>query len=826
MGLTLQKSKNTLHITLFFLFVFGLQSLAFAQIPLQQFQPFEVSFHPDNQRNGQNFIRFNVTNQSEWQNYIRLPFSDENIRIQENQTDAPVHIGSYEGEWSLIFDLNKIDTENIFSLSLSNETGKFINNLQVSIDLIAFSATDRNMANLSAYYRLNDNSLIPVPGGHIDLNTIPESEIGYTSLSLQLTLEQIYFSESDEFSVILFHEKLSDDETAPLGIKRIEVSPGTDEGMQWMQTAGLMITEIMPRYTQNGVVTEYIEIYNPNSNPVNLKGFLLSTSDGKHAISERVMVEPFSFAVLANSGLPENSQVKADYYFKNLSLPAHGSEVSLRYRDTEIIRAFYDANVPGTAWELSNPVNAYDGYAGIQQFIPSETSIDENLNGSPGLTGSTDRYFINDIRESSWNLISVPGILNEIPQNTGSNLEFHNLSAGSSLQVTLSEIKPHTPYIIQTGSNSVRLFAGEQHTERIQVITNSPYSLIPNPNPVEINLNQFRTPDNSPVSQSALLWNPVTSTFMFSDLIDHRIPAWTSVLIPDLDINYLNFIDGEISDNNYVESRFINMKLTGVNSSNDVITDESTMIFFRGTESGANSSGNYPKLWPLNIFDSEMTSLIYLSSHNGDLNNLYTSGNYSLNPDHEIKIDMGLINYQFEGSFTLNWSAMENIPDDWAIQLIDNKTGDITDMQERNSYQFQEERTSIDESVIPKVPGIHALNVADENPRFTLRIVSSDAVLNDQNSVSEIPDIVELYQNYPNPFNPTTNISFYLPEPRMATVSIYNIVGQRVGILLQDNMAAGEHTLVWDASELPSGMYIIHLEIGNRVYTRKMTLIK
>jgi hypothetical protein len=208
------------------------------------------------------------------------------------------------------------------------------------------------------------------------------------------------------------------------------------------------------------------------------------------------------------------------------------------------------------------------------------------------------------------------------------------------------------------------------------------------------------------------------------------------------------------------------------------------------------------------------------------LNNLYTSGNYSLNPDHEIKIDMGLINYQFEGSFTLNWSAMENIPDDWAIQLIDNKTGDITDMQERNSYQFQEERTSIDESVIPKVPGIHALNVADENPRFTLRIVSSDAVLNDQNSVSEIPDIVELYQNYPNPFNPTTNISFYLPEPRMATVSIYNIVGQRVGILLQDNMAAGEHTLVWDASELPSGMYIIHLEIGNRVYTRKMTLIK
>ena len=824
MALTLQKSKNKLHITLFFLFVFGLQSLAFAQIPLQQLQPFEVSFHPDNQRNGQNFIRLNVSNQSELENFVRFPATNGNNRFLAEESNDPVYIGSHEGEWAIIFDLNKIETDTIFSTSFSNETGIFINNLQVSIDLIVFPAIDSEAANLITFYRFNDNHLIPVPGGEINLNTLPVSDNKITSLSLQFTIDDIYFSGSDKISIVLMQNKNKTESIPPLGLKRIELTPGTDEPIKWMQSASLMITEIMPRFVQDGAITEYVEIYNPNSDPLNLKGMLLSTSDGKHAISEDLIIEPFSFAVLANSGLPENSPVNAHYYFRNLSLPSHGSEISLRYRDIEIIRAFYDANVPGTAWELSNPTDAYDGYAGIQQFIPSESSLDEHLRGSPGTSGSTDRYFINNISQSSWQLISVPGILAQRSNFTGQNVKFHTISAGSHVQVTSGEINPHTPYLAQSGNLSSRLLAKEQLTERVRVTQTSIYSIIPNPNPVEISLNQFRTPDNRSVSHSALLWNPENSSFIFSELLNHQIPAWTSVLIPNSSYNYLNIVDEDTPETDYSESRFINLKLTGVNSANHIITDESAMIFFRGKES--DWTNNFKKLWPLNIFENKMASLIYLSSQNGGLNNLNASQNYSLNPENEIAIDLGLINYQFEGSFTLNWSAMENIPDDWELHLVDHKTGEITDMQERRSYQFQEDRTSLDESVIPQIPGIHALNVADENPRFTIRVLSSDAIRNDLNRVSEIPVTVELYQNYPNPFNPSTNISFYLPEQRMATVSIYNVVGQRVGILLQDNMVAGEHTLVWDASDMPSGIYIIHLEIGNRVYTRKMTLIK
>lgn len=826
MAQTLQKSKNNLHITLFFLFVFGLQSLAFAQIPLQQLQPFEVTFHPENQRNGQNFIRFNVSNQSEWQNFVRLPALDKYNQVQEEETNDPVYIGLYEGEWALMFDLNKIESDSIFSSSFSNETGKFINNLQVSIDLIVFSNVESVMPNVSTFYSFNDNELISVLGGEIDLNAIQVSENGSTSVSLQFTIDQIYFSESDKITIVLMHDKISDAYLSPLGLERIELTPGVDDAIEWMVTSSLMITEIMPRLVIDGTVTEYVEIYNPNPNPVDLKGFLLSTSDGKHAITDNVIIEPFSFVVLANYGLPENSPVNADYYFKNLSLPAHGSEISLRYRGSDIIRAFYDANIPGIAWELNNPADAFDGYAGIHQFIPSESTLDERLNGSPGISGFTDRYFVNNFRQSSWQLISVPGVLTEKPNVSGQRVEFHSVTASSHEQLTSNEIKPHTPYLAQSGILSSRLFAKEQVTDRVQMFHTSSYSVIPNPYPLEIYLNQFRTPDNRSVSRSALLWDSVNSSFVFSDLTAHAIPAWTSVLIPNSSYNYLNITDADVSNNNHTESRFINLKLTGVNSTNDIIQDESTMIFFRGTEADVNNSKNYPKLWPLNIFDVDKASLIYLIPRNGKFNSLNASENFSLNPEQEIFIDLGIINYQFEGSFTLSWATIENIPNDWELQLIDNNTDSITNMHEKSFYQFQEERTSINDSEVPKIPGIYALNVADENPRFTIIILSTNAVRNDKIRVSEIPETVELYQNYPNPFNPSTNISFYLPEQRMASVSIYNVVGQRVGILLQDNLAAGEHTLVWDASDMPSGIYIIHLEIGNRVYTRKMTLIK
>jgi hypothetical protein len=84
----------------------------------------------------------------------------------------------------------------------------------------------------------------------------------------------------------------------------------------------------------------------------------------------------------------------------------------------------------------------------------------------------------------------------------------------------------------------------------------------------------------------------------------------------------------------------------------------------------------------------------------------------------------------------------------------------------------------------------------------------------------------KLSQNYPNPFNPTTNISFNLPQASDVSLTIYNVIGQRVAVLANEVLQSGAHTYNFDASSLASGMYLYRLQTENFSTTKKMMLIK
>jgi photosystem II stability/assembly factor-like uncharacterized protein len=83
-----------------------------------------------------------------------------------------------------------------------------------------------------------------------------------------------------------------------------------------------------------------------------------------------------------------------------------------------------------------------------------------------------------------------------------------------------------------------------------------------------------------------------------------------------------------------------------------------------------------------------------------------------------------------------------------------------------------------------------------------------------------------LYQNYPNPFNPVTNISFVLPHAAKVRLDIYNILGQRVATIVNNNLPAGEHKVKWDGSDHSSGIYFYQLTTDNFSKTNRMVLIK
>jgi len=89
------------------------------------------------------------------------------------------------------------------------------------------------------------------------------------------------------------------------------------------------------------------------------------------------------------------------------------------------------------------------------------------------------------------------------------------------------------------------------------------------------------------------------------------------------------------------------------------------------------------------------------------------------------------------------------------------------------------------------------------------------------------PDMFALYQNYPNPFNPTTTIQFDLTQQTVVTLKIYNVLGQEVATLLNnESMDAGQQEVEFDASQLASGLYLYRISGEGFMETKKMMLMK
>ncbi len=88
------------------------------------------------------------------------------------------------------------------------------------------------------------------------------------------------------------------------------------------------------------------------------------------------------------------------------------------------------------------------------------------------------------------------------------------------------------------------------------------------------------------------------------------------------------------------------------------------------------------------------------------------------------------------------------------------------------------------------------------------------------------PELCALLPNYPNPFNAGTTISFTLPREERVKLSVFNILGQRVADLLDGSMGAGAHKIVWQADQMPSGLYFCTFEAGAFSQTQRMLLLK
>jgi hypothetical protein len=154
--------------------------------------------------------------------------------------------------------------------------------------------------------------------------------------------------------------------------------------------------------------------------------------------------------------------------------------------------------------------------------------------------------------------------------------------------------------------------------------------------------------------------------------------------------------------------------------------------------------------------------------------------------------------------------------------------------------QWQLEGSNPDSSIISPVSGsllivAHHADVTYKSIEVIplLSLPENLSKLNNEDDLNSlIPDNYELGQNYPNPFNPSTNIRYALPFESSVRISVYNILGQEVGNIVEGVKAAGYYSYMWQPNGLSSGIYIYRFEAKSLknderfVSTKKMVFLK
>ena len=119
----------------------------------------------------------------------------------------------------------------------------------------------------------------------------------------------------------------------------------------------------------------------------------------------------------------------------------------------------------------------------------------------------------------------------------------------------------------------------------------------------------------------------------------------------------------------------------------------------------------------------------------------------------------------------------------------------------------------------------------ENNELFTANsdfVITDMIVANSQGAmdVAYAPQSISLSKAYPNPFNPSTTINMNLHQDGFTSVKVYNLMGQQVAVLAEANMTANTYSFTWDATDVPSGVYMVRAESAGQMAIEKVMLVK
>jgi Secretion system C-terminal sorting domain len=245
-------------------------------------------------------------------------------------------------------------------------------------------------------------------------------------------------------------------------------------------------------------------------------------------------------------------------------------------------------------------------------------------------------------------------------------------------------------------------------------------------------------------------------------------------------------------------------------------TDTSSYISFPGTHSGMGMGGMQ---WPDSTFvefwgvhPDSLPGMLPDSAILGFYVNMFDSGQATM-MDGSWGGRMGM------ASFNRDITVRFHYPEDFMMQQGSSEGSMYPSWWDESTNSWQRV-TTFDLDQVSNTVSVQTRDVARY---YTL---STGSVATSVDDSPEMPDRFVLRQNYPNPFNPVTVIEYELPEATRVTVQIFDIVGRLVAEPVSSRMSSGVHRLVFDASDLTSGVYLYRIQAGPFSETKVFTLVR
>ncbi len=191
----------------------------------------------------------------------------------------------------------------------------------------------------------------------------------------------------------------------------------------------------------------------------------------------------------------------------------------------------------------------------------------------------------------------------------------------------------------------------------------------------------------------------------------------------------------------------------------------------------------------------------------------------------DVSYPNGNENLYVDSTYIIRWD--DNLSGPVRIDLIKNDatTSVIADslVSETNAYKWEVPSSLDGDSTYKiKITDVNDENLSDFSNNTFIINGGVVGVKENNNVVKEY----KLFQNYPNPFNPSTVIEYALPAQSNVTISVFNIIGERVAVLFQGTEGAGNHSITWNAQNLSSGVYFYKIEAAGINSKKSFTSFK